>query len=37
MDFIDLTLRSIRYVPLCLMLIGVVVLIRIQLKELKKY
>ena len=36
MDIIDLILHSLRYTPLCLMGIGVIMLLWIQVKELKK-
>lgn len=36
MDSLDLLLHSLRYTPLCLMGIGVAILLRIQIKELKK-
>lgn len=36
MDSLDLLLHSLRYAPLCLMGIGVLLLLWIQVKELKK-
>jgi hypothetical protein len=36
MDTLDLILKSLRYAPLCLMGVGIMMLLWLQLKELKK-
>ncbi len=36
MDTIDLILKALRYAPLCLMGVGTMMLLWIQVKELKK-